>query len=136
MCMNNALPCASLCCPSSDRPNFLHNSYAQRKIEPVNYLYHTLYCDTPISAANTTHLPSLGGITSADQAFSRTVIPDYAQQPPDYVIDYWFHHLGLSHGTTLAGPASNSPRFPFSSPVVSDFHPSVSLVLVIQHHML
>ena len=50
-----------------------------------------------------------------DLPFKDAGIPACTQQPPNYVIDYWFHRLGLSVQTTSAETLSNLPTVETSS---------------------
>ena len=69
---------------------------------------------------------------STDQGFEDALHPDYAQQPPDWIIDYWFNYLGLSLDTTPLANSSTLPTLPSSFPVRNDTNDAVSQSLLIQ----
>ena len=63
-----------------------------------------------------------------------TLNPDNMVQPPDDVIDHWFHRLGLSLDTPL-GILSDVPNLSPSVSVLDDIGLSVSSILVILRHI-
>ena len=66
---------------------------------------------------------------STDQGFEDALHPDYAQQPADWIIDYWFHYLGLSLDTAPLETPSTLPALPSSFQVRNDTDDAVSLSL-------
>ena len=74
-------------------------------------------------------------ITSTHPTYRGSINPANIVQPPDDVIDYWFHRLGLSLGTPALGTLSDMPNL---SPTVSpldDINLEVSAMLVILRHV-
>jgi hypothetical protein len=61
--------------------------------------------------------------------------PDYTQQPPDHVIEYWYHQLGLSVHTPSAETLSNSATLPSAPPppVFDEISSRVSIKFIISH---
>src|SRR5258708_7974014 len=57
-------------------------------------------------------LPLEGDITSTQNAYEESVNSDYMGQPPDHVVDYWFHRLGLCLDTPLAGTPEDLLNLP------------------------
>ena len=119
MCIVCALPYVPFWQDGSFHETFLHDNYtqSQRGTGDPNL---TPYFDTPLSAATTSFLRSRGDVMSADQVFPGPANPEYAQHPPNCVIDYWFHRLGLP-----AEAPSNFPTLPSALPVFDDNDPSV-----------
>ena len=63
---------------------------------------------------------------STDQGFEDALNQDYAQQPPNWIIDYWFHYLGLSLDTAPLETPSTLPTLPSSFSVRNDTNDVVS----------
>lgn len=128
MRVDDTLPSFSFCCASSDGPSFLHNSHGQSERDPMNHSDLTPYGNTPIALATTQHSRSLGDCASLVQMFPGAVNQDYAQQPPDHMINYWFHRLGLSLDTNLAETPLNLPTLPSAFSWSDYTGPSVSCI--------
>jgi len=123
MCVNGAYPCAP-CRLSSDGPlgeNFPSNGHAQSKGYVSNHTYLSPHCVISVPMATASRLPD-----DEAKAFEGTLHPDYVQQPPDWIIDYWFGYLGLSLDTTPPETPSNLPTLPSSFPVRNDIGSDVS----------
>ena len=73
-----------------------------------------------LSAVVATTPPSGGQM---DLPFRDAGNPSCIQQPPNHVIDYWFHRLGLSVQTTSAENLSNVPIVGTSSNSPAGVHP-------------
>jgi len=70
-----------------------------------------------------------------DLSFRGAGHPDCIQQPPNYVIDYWSHRLGLSVQTTSAENLSNSATLPPPLPVFDKTSSHVSPRFIISYRM-
>ena len=127
--------CACSYCPSSGSPlgeDFPSNSHAQSDGYVTNHTYIGPHCVVPIPVATAPRLPSEGCTMAMDQGFEDALHPDHAQQPPDWMIDYWFHYLGLSLDTAPLETHSTLPTLPSSFPVCSDTNGAVSQSFLIQ----
>ena len=56
-------------------------------------------------------------ISATNESFERTEDPATIQQPPPYVIDYWFDHLGLSLDPSFSEHCPNATSSPFQFPM-------------------
>lgn len=68
---------------------------------------------------------------STQRTYLGSANPANIMQPPDNVIDYWFHRLGLSLDTPSAATLSDLPNESSSVSVLGDIDPSVSHIVVI-----
>lgn len=127
MCVNSAHSCAS-CYPSSNDPlgeDVLSSNHAQRQVYISNHPDLSSHDAIPIPLTTTPRLPFEGNM-STDQESRSALHLAHTQQPPDYIIDYWFHYLGLSLDPTSLETPSHLPTFPFSLPVLNDIDAAVS----------
>ena len=87
--------------------------------------------------AGTSHVPSDPDIllTSTQRTYRGSVNPANMVQPPDGVIDYWFHRLGLSLDTPLAASLLDLPSLSSSVSVLGDIDLSVSHIVVILYYI-
>lgn len=100
VCANGISPYGVPFCRSSGvtlSSHFLCDDEAKSVSNIDFYLYTPHYFPSfpPVISPN----PSPGG-QLLDLSFKGGINPECTQQPPSYVIDYWFHRLGLSIQTT------------------------------------
>ena len=137
MCIGCVGSNASFCYPSSGgsvREDVFHSDEAKRERGFSHYEINTPQSILS-SLAITSHFPSEGDIPSTQYTNGGSVSPDYMEQPPDHVIDYWFHRLGLSLDTPLAGTPSGLLKPPSSFSVLDNIGLSVSPTLTILYHI-
>jgi hypothetical protein len=138
MCINDMSLCvvpSCRCSGASLSSPLIHDDEAKTvsNIEFHN-LYPPSYCPSiPIVVA-----PSPAYGEQPAPSFKGAGNPDYTQQPPDHVIDYWYHQLGLSVQTPSAETLSNSTTLPSSFPappfpVLDEIGSRVSMEFIISH---
>ena len=129
---------ASFPCPSSHGvgENVFHSNYEQGETIPGSPEFDTSQAILPL-LARTSHVPSDQDIllTSAQRTYGGSVNPANIVQPPDDVIDYWFHRLGLSLDTPLAATLSDLASLSSSVSVLGDIDLSVSHIVVMLYHI-
>ena len=129
---------ASFPCPSSHGTggNVVHGNYEQGETIPDSPEFDTSQVILPL-LARTSHVPSDQDIllTSTQRIYGGSENPADMVQPPDDVIDYWFHRLGLSLDTPLAATLSDLPSLSSSVSVLCDFDLSVSHIVVMLYHI-
>ena len=129
---------ASCRCPSSHGAgeNVHHSDYMKAEAISSSPEFNTSQALLPL-LATTSCIPSDPDIllTSTQRTYEGSVNPANIVQPPDDVIDYWFHWLGLSVDTPLAATLSDLRSLPSSVSVLGDIDPSVSHTVVITHHI-
>ena len=113
----------------------LHSGEAKGGTISVSPELHTSHAILP-SVVTTSRIPSDSeiSITSAQHAYEGPVNPGIMVQPPDDVVDYWFHRLGLSFDI-LAETPSDLLCLSSSASVFDNIGPSVSSILVILYHI-
>ena len=96
-----------------------------------------VFQNIPQSTATTPRLSSDPDthITSTQHTYGGSVNPANIVQPPDDVIDYWFHRLGLSLDTPLVATFSDLASLSSSVSVVGDIDLSVSHIVVILYRI-
>ena len=129
---------ASFPCPSSHgaRGNVFHSKYGNGGTISGPPGFNTSQAILPL-VAGTSHVPSDPDIylTSTQRTFEGSVNPADIVQPPDDVIDYWFHRLGLSHDTPFAATLSDLPGLSSSISVLGNIDLSVSHIVVMLYHI-
>ena len=73
---------------------------------------------------------SVISIMSTQHAYEGPINLGNMVQPPDDVVDYWFHRLGLSLDAPLAEAPSDLLRLSSSASISANIGPSVSSILV------
>lgn len=74
-------------------------------------------------------------IMSTQRTYGGSMDQGNIVQPPDDVIDYWFHRLGLSLDTPQAATLSDLPSLLSSVSVLGDINLLVSHLVVILYHL-
>ena len=133
MCAYCAGSNASFRCPSShgSTQNAVHSDDAKAKTisrSPDLNPFHVI--PPPTATAPRFPFDPDTHITPTHHTYPGSVNPADMVQPPDNVIDYWFHSLGLSLDTPL-GTLSDVPNPSPSVSVLNDISSSVSSIFVI-----
>ena len=121
MCADDIPPCGVPFCRSSGAAlssHSLHDDEA-KSVSNIDFQHlcaphYSLSFPAVVSPSPTSGRP----LVLFDQSFKGARNPDCTQQPPNYVIDHWFHRLGPSVEAMSSGTISNSatvsPLFKFS----------------------
>ena len=113
LCANDISPYGVPFCRSSGATLSSHFLYEDEAKGVSNidfqYLYSPHY--SPSFPPSISPSPSPAG-QLLDLSFKGGINPECTQQPPSYVIDYWFHRLGLSVQATSSETLSNSTTVP------------------------
>ena len=138
MCGHCFDPHASFRCPSSHGAgeNVPHRDYMKAGTISSSSQFNTSQAMLPL-LATTSRIPSDPDIllASTQRTYEGSENPTNMVQPPDDVIDYWFHQLGLSLDTPLAATLSDWPSLSSSVSVLGDTDLSVSHIVVMLYHI-
>ena len=116
--------------------NVVHSDYVNGETTSGFHEFNISQAILPL-LPGASHVPSGPDmpLTSTHRTYGGSVNPADMVQPPDDVIDYWFHRLGLSLDTPLVATLSDLPSLSSSVSVLSDIDLSVSHIVVILYHI-